>query len=60
MMSATKYQLEINTETLSIDSIKSLLFEVIENLGKEVKEGHLVHDDGDRVIWKMKENYVEF
>ena len=60
-MKATKYTMTLITETLSKDSIRSIVSDAIQQLHEHEKtEGFLKLDDGDCVTWKIEPKEVEF
>lgn len=59
-MKATKYEVTIRMEVLSLDAIQGLLSEVSGNLDSEFTQGSLVNEDGDCASWDVKKTEVEF
>lgn len=59
-MKATKINLTVQIEVLSIDSIPGLLSELILEIGSEKIHGKLVADDGDSIIWNTNKHQVNF
>ncbi len=59
-MKATKFKTSIEIETLSIDSIFSLLIEIAHNINNEITSGELNQDDGDYMTWEITKTEVEF
>ena len=59
-MKAVKYKVTITTETLSLDSIRTLLLEVANLIANETPDGRLAKDDGDCVEWKCINKSVDF
>ena len=59
-MRAQKITVGIITETLSIDSVPSLLVRMMECLGNEMHNGSLTADDGDSITWTTTQTPVEF
>ena len=59
-MKANKIIVEITTETLSIDCLKSLLSQVIGQIENENENGMLNANDGDSVKWKTTHKLIEF
>ena len=59
-MKAVKSTVSIKVEVLSVDSVPSLLFHMIEQLKAEYITGELSADDGDSVSWSIVQTEVEF
>jgi hypothetical protein len=57
---ATKYEVKIEMQVLSIDVVESLLCEVIRNINNESINGSIEKDDGDAVEWNTQSTSVEF
>lgn len=57
-MKAQKIKVSIETESLSVDSVRGLLLHVIEQLDKEAQDGMLSFDDGDKVTWNTSKKDV--
>lgn len=59
-MKAEKVTVTISVEALSIDSLRGLLSNVIEQVDRESETGLLRMSDGDEVSWSTKREAVEF
>ena len=59
-MQATKYTVTIEVEVLSLDSVRALVFEVINVMDNENRTGSLLKEDGDFVKWGVKSERVDF
>jgi len=59
-MKSQKVTVNIKVESLSIDCLRNLLCMVIEQVDKEVEDGHLNMQDGDSVSWNTVREDVEF
>lgn len=59
-MKANKVIVKIKIESLSIDTLRSLLMQVITQLEGEIENGRLIADDGDSVKWKTTRKEVKF
>ena len=59
-MKANKVVVEITTESLSIDCLRSLLAQATEQVGLGVESGILRAGDGDLVKWETTRKLVEF
>jgi hypothetical protein len=59
-MKATKYEVKIVVEVLSVDSAHGLIAEVKAAIGEGIVDGELRHDDGDFVKWSTIETPVKF
>lgn len=60
-MKAQKVIITIKIEALSIDTLGSLLSDVVENVRtNEAESGFLQMVDGDQVEWKTERQDVEF
>ena len=59
-MKATKHEVKIVVEVLSVDSVYALVGQALRQIQSEVKSGELTHDDGDFVKWERIETPVTF
>ncbi len=59
-MKAQKVTVTIVVETLSIDSVRSVLAQAGEQIHLEVAEGRLRMEDGDQVEWETTFTDVDF
>lgn len=59
-MKADKVTVTIKMESLSIDVLRGMLEQVINNVDNEVESGNLAMQDGDVITWDTKRTPVEF
>jgi hypothetical protein len=59
-MKATKYEVKITVDVLSMDSVPAMLYDTANRIKEEYVEGDLSADDGDKVRWETKSSQVEF
>ena len=59
-MKAEKVTVTIEMEALSIDVLRSMLLEVIENIEDEAESGELSMADGDFIKWETTREAVSF
>jgi len=59
-MNAEKVTTTITVETLSVDSVKALLVQAIQQFEDEAHSGTLRMADGDQVSWAITREKVEF
>lgn len=58
-MKAQKVTLKIEVETLSIDSVRGMLIEVVDSIERETVSGMIRKSDGDEIRWEKEEKPVE-
>ena len=59
-MKAEKVTVKIEMEALSIDCIKGMLANVIEQIENKAESGHLAMADGDCINWETTREPVTF
>lgn len=59
-MKATKVTVTIVMEALSIDCLRGLVVDALEQIEREKVHGELVADDGDVIRWSTKTEPVTF
>ncbi len=58
-MRTRKVTMKIETETLSVDSVPSMLYQIANLISEEQVSGSLSADDGDMIKWDIKYEDVE-
>lgn len=59
-MKATKYEVTVRLECLSVDCIYGLLIEVAGHINNKTLDGNLEHEDGDSLRWYITKTEVDF